>query len=95
MAWLGNAGQDTLDAGEVGRMGCLVLQVSLLGWGCHHRRQDHEGYSGQGEGHSSNGLRWVVCWGQLPMSSSALLGAGDPHSSAGREGLWRLLEGLG
>lgn len=48
MAWLGNARQDALDAGEAGGMGCLVLQAHCwAGWGP-HPRQDHEGYSGQG-----------------------------------------------
>lgn len=48
MAWLGNARQDALDAGEAGGMGRLVLQAHCwAGWGP-HPRQDHEGYSGQG-----------------------------------------------
>lgn len=88
MAGLGNARQDTLDAGEVGEGG-----VWSSGCDCWAGR-GHEGCSGQGEGHSSNGLRRVMCWGQLPLPSSALLGARDPHSSGdmvgGSGGCWRL-----
>lgn len=95
MARLGNAGQDALDAGEAGGTGCLLLQASLLGWVGSPSQGDGEGYSGQGEGHSSTGLRRVASWGQPPLSSSALLGARDPRSSGGTEGLWGLLEALG